>query len=140
MPFPDIHKRGAEGRGDRREHQSEATDIPPRSALTRPLETASSDLMGTGGERIFYDPRPARDRRRMSRLMSRTAWKHERIEELVYKALKARFRAFHMAAQPCNYDEAGVGRAICRAVGEGIMRREDVVFTPAKYQDPRRMP
>ncbi|RYP21495.1 hypothetical protein DL767_009260 [Monosporascus sp. MG133] len=49
-----------------------------------------------------------------------------------------------MAAQPCNYDEVGVGRAIWRAAGEGIVRREDTFiqtkFTPAQYRDPRRQP
>ncbi|RYP68728.1 hypothetical protein DL769_005449 [Monosporascus sp. CRB-8-3] len=45
----------------------------------------------------------------------------------------AGFRAFDTAAQPCNYDGAGVGRTIQRAVWEGIVRREDVC-------DPRRKP
>ncbi|RYP92386.1 hypothetical protein DL770_001486 [Monosporascus sp. CRB-9-2] len=105
-----------------REHQSEATGIPPRSALTRPLETVGSDLMGTGHERLFYDAKPARDRCRMPRLTYGAAWKHERTEELVNRALKAGFRAFDTAAQPCKYDEVGVGRAIWRAVGKASCR------------------
>lgn len=62
----------------------------------------------------------------MPRLMYGTAWKGERTEDLVYKALRAGFRAIDTAAQPQNYDEAAVGRGIRRAVSEGIVKREDL--------------
>ncbi len=62
----------------------------------------------------------------MPRLIYGTAWKGDRTEELVYHALRAGFRAFDTAAQPQHYDEAAVGRAVRRAVQEGVVRREDL--------------
>ncbi|RYP15008.1 hypothetical protein DL765_006005 [Monosporascus sp. GIB2] len=109
--------------------------MPPRSA--RPLPDAE-DYVPTGTE-------------------------HGRTEKLADKTLKAGSRAFDTAAQPCDYEEAGVGRAVWLAGREGIARGKTVFrsrpggmsepsgparapesietkFAPAEYRDPRRTP
>jgi hypothetical protein len=55
-----------------------------------------------------------------------TAWKKDRSADLVYKALRAGFRAVDTAAQPKHYREDLVGRGIRRAIDEGIASREDL--------------
>lgn len=55
-----------------------------------------------------------------------TAWKKERTEDLVYKALKNGYRGIDTAAQPKHYNEPGVGAGVKKAVAEGLVRREDL--------------
>ena len=91
-----------------------------------------------------------------------TAWKKDRSAQLVYTALKAGFRAVDTAAQPRHYQEPLVGDGIRRAIGDGIVRREDLYvsresgcpgaaliadptqvqtkFSPIAAQDPDNMP
>jgi hypothetical protein len=63
---------------------------------------------------------------KIPRVIYGTAWKKDRTATLVYQALKAGFRAIDTAAQPRHYNEAEVGAGIRRAIGEGIIRREDL--------------
>lgn len=66
-----------------------------------------------------------------------TAWKEERTEALVRRAIEAGFRAIDTANQRKHYFEAGVGAAIASA---GIPRRElflQTKFTYARGQDHR---
>lgn len=60
------------------------------------------------------------------RLVYGTAWKKERTQDLVYKALKNGFRGIDTAAQPKHYDEAGVASGVQRAIDEGIIKRGDL--------------
>ncbi|CAM1504197.1 Fc.00g017880.m01.CDS01 [Cosmosporella sp. VM-42] len=69
------------------------------------------------------------------RLIYGTAWKKEKTEDLVYQALKNGFRGVDTAAQPKHYDEPGVGRGVCRAVKDGIVKREDL-FIQTKFSPP----
>ncbi|RYO78898.1 hypothetical protein DL766_003006 [Monosporascus sp. MC13-8B] len=70
----------------------------------------------------------------------RVARKHERTEELAYKALKAGSGYSTRRRNPANMTRPAWGRTIRRAVREGVAQGEDVFFTPAEYQDPRRTP
>jgi diketogulonate reductase-like aldo/keto reductase len=72
-----------------------------------------------------------------------TAWKGERTESLVLRALVLGFRGIDTACQPKHYDEAAVGRAVATAIERGIPRDElylQTKFTPLGGQDPRRIP
>lgn len=60
------------------------------------------------------------------RLIYGTAWKKEATADLVFKALKAGFRAIDTAAQPRHYKEALVGAGIKEAISKGIVKREDL--------------
>lgn len=55
-----------------------------------------------------------------------TAWKKEQTADLVYKAIRAGFRAIDTAAQPKHYREDLVGSGIRRAIREGIVRRDEL--------------
>lgn len=70
-----------------------------------------------------------------------TAWKEERTAELTHAALVAGFRGIDTANQRKHYHEAGVGEGIAAAVGEGLVRREDLFlqtkFTYQRGQDHR---
>ncbi len=61
-----------------------------------------------------------------------TAWKEERTESLVTKALAAGFRGIDTANQRRHYHEAGVGAALKAALANGEMAREDL-FLQTKY-------
>ncbi|RYP46130.1 hypothetical protein DL768_007605 [Monosporascus sp. mg162] len=93
----------------------------------RPLETAGSDLVGTGHGRLFYEQNRHTAAAGCPRLTYGAAWKHKRTEELVYKALKAesgRSRWWRSTATTAR--SAWAGRS-------GVRTK----FTPAEYQDPR---
>ncbi|KAK4067936.1 hypothetical protein Trihar35433_6496 [Trichoderma harzianum] len=72
---------------------------------------------------------------RIPKLIYGTAWKKEQTADLVYLALKTGFRAIDTAAQPKHYDERGVSVAVKRAVGEGLIKREDL-FIQTKFTSP----
>jgi len=61
-----------------------------------------------------------------------TAWKEERTEALVLRALQAGFRGIDTANQRKHYFEAGVGRALGRALREGRVRRAEL-FVQSKF-------
>jgi diketogulonate reductase-like aldo/keto reductase len=60
-----------------------------------------------------------------------TAWKEEATESLAFGALSLGFRGIDTANQRKHYDEAGVGRAIARALQAGI--RRDELFVQTKF-------
>lgn len=60
------------------------------------------------------------------RLIYGTAWKGDQTADLVYQALKSGFRAIATAAQPKHYREDLVGEGIRRAIGDGIVTRQDL--------------
>jgi diketogulonate reductase-like aldo/keto reductase len=70
-----------------------------------------------------------------------TAWKNERTEACVSKALNAGFRAIDTANQRKHYYEAGVGAALCKAYESKLISRDDVFlqtkFTYIRGQDER---
>lgn len=69
---------------------------------------------------------PSGTNAKLPKLIYGTAWKKERTADLVYKALKNGFRAIDTAAHPQHYDEEGAGMGIRKAIGEGIIAREDL--------------
>src|SRR5262245_26931143 len=60
-----------------------------------------------------------------------TAWKEEATESLAFGALTTGFRGIDTANQRKHYHEAGVGRAIARAIAGGIPR--DALFVQTKF-------
>ncbi|TMQ03208.1 MAG: aldo/keto reductase [Deltaproteobacteria bacterium] len=68
---------------------------------------------------------------RVPGLMYGTAWKENATESLALGALTAGFRGIDTANQRKHYDEAGVGRAIARALEAGIGR--DELFVQTKF-------
>ncbi|KAL2846664.1 NADP-dependent oxidoreductase domain-containing protein [Aspergillus pseudoustus] len=73
-----------------------------------------------------------------------TAWKKDQSADLVHQAITAGFRAVDTAAQPKHYREDLVGDGIRRAIGDGVIRREDLYiqtkFTSIHGQNPDDMP
>jgi diketogulonate reductase-like aldo/keto reductase len=63
---------------------------------------------------------------RIPKLIYGTAWKKDRTEDLVHRALQAGFRAVDTAAQPKHYDEQAVGAGVRRAVADSVISREDL--------------
>lgn len=78
---------------------------------------------------------------RVPRLLYGTAWKEDATEDLVTAALAAGFRGFDTANQRKHYHEAGVGRALARALDQGRVTRDQLFvqtkFTFAAGQDHR---
>jgi len=68
---------------------------------------------------------------RVPGLLYGTAWKAEATEALAFGALTTGFRGIDTANQRKHYDEAGVGRAIARALAAGI--RRDELFVQTKF-------
>lgn len=70
-----------------------------------------------------------------------TAWKEQRTAELTLLAIEAGFRGIDTANQRRHYLETGVGEALARAYGGGVVRREDLFlqtkFTYRRGQDDR---
>ncbi|EKX48610.1 hypothetical protein GUITHDRAFT_159498 [Guillardia theta CCMP2712] len=73
-----------------------------------------------------------------------TAWKKERTEELVLKAVLEGFRGIDTACQPKHYFEPGVGRALLRLQQQHNIPRSQLwvqtKFTPVRGQDPNNIP
>lgn len=72
-----------------------------------------------------------------------TAWKKERTEDLVIKALQFGFRGIDTAGQPKHYNEAGVGAGIAASFNKNLSRADLYVqtkFTSVGGQDPKRVP
>ncbi|MCJ1466231.1 hypothetical protein MMC07_004850 [Pseudocyphellaria aurata] len=73
-----------------------------------------------------------------------TAWKKDRTTELVFEALRTGFKGLDTAAQPRHYREDLVGAAVRKALGDGIIKREDIhiqtKYTPPSGQDPQNLP
>jgi diketogulonate reductase-like aldo/keto reductase len=61
-----------------------------------------------------------------------TAWKEERTADLTLAAIQAGFRAIDTANQRRHYFEAGVGKALKAAYGNGLVKREDL-FLQTKF-------
>jgi diketogulonate reductase-like aldo/keto reductase len=79
----------------------------------------------------------------MSRLIYGTAWKKNRIADLVVKAITAGFRGIDTACQPKHYSEPLAGEALQRLQDKGYKRENLFVqtkFTPLKGQDPNNIP
>jgi diketogulonate reductase-like aldo/keto reductase len=68
---------------------------------------------------------------RVPGLLYGTAWKEDVTESLAFGALTLGFRGIDTANQRKHYDEAGVGRAISRALAAGI--RRDELFVQTKF-------
>lgn len=68
---------------------------------------------------------------RVPGLLYGTAWKEDATESLVFGALTTGFRGIDTANQRKHYDEAGVGRAIARALAAGL--RRDELFVQTKF-------
>jgi diketogulonate reductase-like aldo/keto reductase len=81
--------------------------------------------------------RPARSRGfvlggvRVPGFLYGTAWKEDTTESLMLGALTTGFRGIDTANQRKHYNEAGVGRAIARALQTGI--RRDELFVQTKF-------
>ena len=69
---------------------------------------------------------------RVPRFLYGTAWKEEQTQRLTEFALRQGFRAIDTANQRKHYHEAGVGKALASAVGQGDLTREDV-FLQTKF-------
>ena len=72
-----------------------------------------------------------------------TAWKKERTQDLVVKAIHAGFKGIDTACQPKHYEEALVGTALQKLERDGIKRETLFVqtkFTPLDGQDPQKVP
>ena len=72
-----------------------------------------------------------------------TAWKKERTDRLVTKAIERGFRGLDTAGQPKHYNEAGVGAALSACLRQGLTRADLYVqtkFTSLSGQDPRQIP
>jgi diketogulonate reductase-like aldo/keto reductase len=61
-----------------------------------------------------------------------TAWKEDRTATLAELAIKQGFRGIDTANQRRHYHEAGVGQALAKAFGQGIIKRDEV-FLQTKF-------
>ncbi len=70
-----------------------------------------------------------------------TAWKEDRTQDCVERALRAGFRGIDTANQRKHYFEVGAGLALKRVMDQGLVRREEVFlqskFTSVDGQDDR---
>lgn len=61
-----------------------------------------------------------------------TAWKEERTAALTELAIRSGFRAIDTANQRKHYFEAGVGEALAKVYGAGVVKREEL-FLQTKF-------
>jgi diketogulonate reductase-like aldo/keto reductase len=70
-----------------------------------------------------------------------TAWKEEETERLTRLAIETGFRGIDTANQRKHYFEAAVGAAVASAIGDGVVKREELFlqtkFTSRSGQDHR---
>lgn len=79
----------------------------------------------------------------MPGLIYGTAWKQERTEDLVVRAVQTGFRGIDTACQPKHYQEPLVGQALQRLQSQGIAREQlflQTKFTPLSGHDPQHIP
>jgi diketogulonate reductase-like aldo/keto reductase len=77
-------------------------------------------------------PPMSRSSTKIPQMIYGTAWKEERSQDLVIKALKAGFRAIDTAPQRKHYRQDLVGQGIREAIGSGIAKREDLYVRDSK--------
>jgi len=80
---------------------------------------------------------------KMPKIIYGTAWKKDRTEELVIKAIKLGFRGIDTACQPKHYNEPLVGKALEKLQKMGIERESiflQTKFTSVNGQDPNNIP
>eukprot|EP00959_Pyramimonas_sp_CCMP1952_P398599 8352173-Pyramimonas_sp.AAC.3 len=107
------------------------------SELSEEMENISS------GEELHEESKP-NEPPPVPSIMYGTAWKGVRTQIHVSEALEAGFRAIDTANQGKHYNEFGVGRAITRAIEQGIVSRDQLFlqtkFTHTNAQDPATIP
>ncbi|KAI0843427.1 Aldo/keto reductase [Hypoxylon sp. FL0890] len=105
----------------------------------RPL-VHSPHRQASGTRSFAMDTKPAP----MPKLLYGTAWKKDSTADLVFLALKSRFRGIDTAAQPRHYKEDLVGAGVKLAISSGIVKRGDLFiqtkFTSIDGQDPDNLP
>ena len=69
---------------------------------------------------------------RVPRFLYGTAWKEDATEQLTRLALEQGFRGIDTANQRKHYHEAGVGQAVAKAIGAGLVSRDDL-FLQTKF-------
>lgn len=80
---------------------------------------------------------------KMPKIIYGTAWKKDRTEELVIKAIELGFRGIDTACQPKHYNEPLVGKALEKLQKMGIQRESiflQTKFTSVNGQDPNNIP
>lgn len=80
---------------------------------------------------------------KMPAIIYGTAWKKDRTQDLVVKAIQVGFRGIDTACQPKHYNEPQVGEALSNLKKYGFKRSDiflQTKFTPFTGQDQRRIP
>lgn len=90
----------------------------------------SFDTQGSEGEGVLSEFVTTRAGVQMPRLIYGTAWKKERTEDLVRRAVAAGFKGIDTAGQPKHYFEPGVGAALKTLFSSGLAR--EAVFIQTK--------
>jgi diketogulonate reductase-like aldo/keto reductase len=110
-----------------------AGDGYDRGCAAARLGSAYDDVMTDGSSE--YRGGAAIRGVRVPGLLYGTAWKEDATEALAFGALTTGFRGIDTANQRKHYHEAGVGRAITRALAAGIRRDELFVQTKFTHRD-----
>jgi len=101
-------------------------------------------MMSGGGQDECHQSGLDQGAMEMPKIMYGTAWKAEKTDALVMKALRAGFRGIDTACQPKHYNEPGVGAGVQKGMAELGLRREDLFlqskYTPIRGQDPNKVP
>ncbi|MFN8578940.1 MAG: aldo/keto reductase [Candidatus Sericytochromatia bacterium] len=80
---------------------------------------------------------------KMPKIIYGTAWKKDKTDELVFKAVELGFRGIDTACQPKHYNEPLVGKALEKLSKIGIKRESlflQTKFTSINGQDPNNIP